>query len=134
MHPSCLEAHTTPRHESSDHAPCNPPTTTRKHPLTPLTAPGSPVVPYSENGHAHQTEERTERVPRELENTKNCWRGPASTMSLKGGDFEEGILRSQGCTHRSLSRSRRFAPRAAYAACYALAQEGKRHLFIKQSR
>ena len=25
MHPSCLEAHVTPRHESGDRAPCNPP-------------------------------------------------------------------------------------------------------------
>ena len=46
-HLSCLEAHATPRHESGDRVPCNPPST-RQHPLTPVTAPGSPAVPCSE--------------------------------------------------------------------------------------
>ena len=46
MHPSCLEAHATPRHESGDRAPCKPPFT-RQYPLTPATAPGSPVVTCS---------------------------------------------------------------------------------------
>ena len=62
MHPSCLEAHATLWHESGDRASCNPPST-RQHPLTTATAPGSPAVPHSEYTHAHETkgEERKKR-------------------------------------------------------------------------
>ena len=50
----CLEAHATPSHENGDRAPCDLPST-RHHPLTPVTAPGSPAVPCSEYMHAHET-------------------------------------------------------------------------------
>ena len=42
--PRCLGAHATPSHENGDRVSCNP-TSTRQHPLTPATAPGSPAVP-----------------------------------------------------------------------------------------
>ena len=54
MPPSCPEAHATPRHESDDSAPCNPPST-HQHPLTPATAP--PAVPCSEYTRTHETKQ-----------------------------------------------------------------------------
>ena len=57
MLPSCLEAHATSRRKNGDRASCNAPST-RQHPLTPTTAPGSPVVPCSEYTHAHETKRR----------------------------------------------------------------------------
>ena len=70
MLPSCLEAHATPSHENGDRAPCNPPST-RQHPLTPATAPGSPAVPCSEYTHAHETkEEKKEKISRRAPSTR----------------------------------------------------------------
>ena len=60
MLPSCFEAHATPSHQSGDRAPCNPPST-RHHPLTPVTVPRSPAVPYSEYTRAHETKEEKRR-------------------------------------------------------------------------
>ena len=82
MHLSCLEAHATPRHKNGDRAPCNPPST-RQHRLIPATAPGSPAVPCSECTHAKRIKKKEKRnkgprVPREMEKTKNRWKGPAS--------------------------------------------------------
>ena len=57
MLPSCLESHATPRHENGDSAPFNLPST-RQHPLTPATGPGSPAVPCSEYTQAHGTKEK----------------------------------------------------------------------------
>ena len=51
--PTCLEAHATPSHEDGDRARCNP-SSTRQHPLTSATAPGSPAVACSEYTHAHE--------------------------------------------------------------------------------
>ena len=54
--PSCLEAHATPSYENGDRAPCYTPST-RHHPLTPATAPGSPAVRCSEYTHADETQQ-----------------------------------------------------------------------------
>ena len=72
MHPLYLEGHGTPRHESGDRAPCNPPFT-HQHPLTPATAPGSPAVRYSRStrtkrNERRRKEERTESAKRNGEN------------------------------------------------------------------
>ena len=106
MHPSCLEAHATPRHESGDRAPCNPPST-RQHPLTPATAPGSPVVPCSRVHACTRNEigkkENEPRVPREK------WKKQKTAgkvrQVIKEGDFQVGALRGQGCTNRARSES-----------------------------
>ena len=89
-HPSCLEAHATPTHESGDRAPCNPPST-RQHPLTTATAPGSPAVPRSEYTHTHETkEEKRRRVPIYTRKTKNRWKRPACNewRRFRGGSSE----------------------------------------------
>ena len=66
MLPSCLQAHATPSHENGDRALYNPPST-RQHPLTPATAPGTPAAPCSEYTHAHETKKdffrRTIKLP-----------------------------------------------------------------------
>ena len=108
MHPWCLEAHATPSHGDGDRAPRNPPSI-RQHPLTPATAPGSPVVPCSKYTHAHETEEekmkkkrKRTKVPREMEKTTNRWKGPASHERRL---FQVGALRDQECTNRARSES-----------------------------
>ncbi|MEP5116252.1 MAG: hypothetical protein ABJQ90_11040, partial [Parasphingorhabdus sp.] len=60
------------RHESGDRAPCNSPST-RQHPLTPATVPGSPAQPCSEYTHAHETKEekREEGLKVRRENGEN---------------------------------------------------------------
>ena len=112
MHRSCLGAHAMPRLESGDRAPCNPPST-RQHPLTPATAPGSPAVPCLEYTHAHETKEEKwkegPRVPREMENTKNRWKGPASTKKRRSrSESSERPGMHQSSTLRDLDLSRWF--------------------------
>ena len=96
MHPSCLEAHATPWHESGDPAPCNP-TSIRQHPLTPAATPGPPAVPCSEYRHAHETKKGG-----------NLKEGPRRTAEkvpqvIKGGGSDVGALRGQECTNRARS-------------------------------
>ena len=106
MHPSCLEAHATPRHESGDRAPCNPPST-RQHPPTPATAPGSPAVSYSEYTHAHDTKEEKRRKDRVCleKGRKQRPVGRVRKKVMNGGGFEVGALRGQGCTNRARAES-----------------------------
>ena len=89
MLPSCLDAHATPSHDNGDRAPSNPPST-RQHPLTPASAPGSPAVPCSGYTHAHITKDETK---------KNGSRGQV----IEGGGVQVGALRCQGGTKRARS-------------------------------
>ena len=83
LHPPCLEAHATPRHESVDCAPCKS-SSTRLHPLTPPAAPGSPAGPCSEYTHAQETKERVKEEER-TQKAKNRWKGPASITRRRLG-------------------------------------------------
>ena len=91
MLPSCLEAHATPSHENGDRATCTPPSS-RQHPQTPATVPGSPAVPCSEYTHAHEKKEEKgkeePKVPREMEKTKNRCKGPASNTRRRFPKWE----------------------------------------------
>ena len=104
MHPSCLEAQATPRHESGDRAPSNPPYILQ-HPLTPVTAPGSPAVPYSEHTYAQKTKEekrkKAPRVPRERKKLKTRRKYPASN---KGRRFRRGSSERPGMYQPSTLR------------------------------
>ena len=106
MLPSCLEAHAMPSHENGDRAPRNIPST-RQLPLAPATAPGPPAVPCLEYTHlyAHETKE-------EEKNNRKCqekWRKQRTAGKVrqvrKGGDFQVGALRGQGCTNGARSES-----------------------------
>ena len=58
----CLEAHATPRHESGDRDPFDPPPLpASQYPLTPPTALGSPAVPCSECTHAQETKKEKKK-------------------------------------------------------------------------
>ena len=63
------------------------------------TAPGSPGVPCSEYTHAHETKE--EKGEKELEKTKNRWKGPASK---KGRRFPRGSSERPGMYQPSTFR------------------------------
>ena len=97
MHPSRLEAHSTPRHQSGDHVPCNRPST-RQHSLKPATAPGSLAVPCSEYTHAHETKgEKKKKGPGKQKTAGKVRQG------IKEGGFEVEALRGQRCTNRARS-------------------------------
>ena len=105
---SCIprfEVRATPRHELGNRAPCTP-ASTRQHPLTLATAPGSPAVPYSQYTHGHETKEekkkRPPRVPREREKTKTRWKAPGSN---EGGRFRSGSSERPGMYQPSTLRN-----------------------------
>ena len=102
MHPSCLEAHATPRHESGDRAPCNPPST-RQHPRRRRALPRC---------RARSTRTHMKRKQKKGRKDRECqekWRKQRTAgkvrQVMKGGDFEVGALRGQGCTNRGRSGS-----------------------------
>ena len=93
--------HATPRHESGDLAPFNPPST-RQHPLTPATVPGSPAVPCSEYTHTH---ERKLKKGKNVPNYQIYGENKEPLETIEGGDFQVGALRGQGCKNQVRSES-----------------------------
>ena len=83
MHPSCLDTHATPRHESGDRTPCNPPST-RKHPLTPAKARARPRC-RARSTRTHTKQKKKKKKKKHRSAKTNKWRKvkPAGKVQKK---------------------------------------------------